>query len=507
MSRCRFVPHHPFSRGPLSAAVLSLALTACGGGDDAAPAVPPAATPTSVVSGVAAIGQPIAAGTVTARCTGAASPATATTSSAGAWTMSLSTASLPCALQVTGGTAGGVANTQVLHSYAAAAGVANITPLTDLAVALGASGDPAAWFAALDATHPPALATALTTAGSTVAQALSTAHYDVPGGTAFDPFTAAFSAAPGDAYDGLLDAFATTLAAHNTSYPQLLTQVLSAAPGGIGISLPAFGVTVPGDPPATGSAGPIALTAKSGVQPADIAPLVGSYTGTFGSSTATGQAAVPTSTCGIAVQSDGTVTLTAGDRAISALMSGDVGDQILKIGTIDKAIAFTFATNANVIVELVRGHVVGATATDANDALSCTRVDPHLTTAGNANVQTLFGATASDVDAAMVGSYSNGACTVTLSAGGTIHLVSGEVDVQATLGGEETDVIVVPTGTQTAVLQAEQATRDGRQTQISLTREEAVPSLGLGTRYSADARIVKPRPFQVLANCTSLIKQ
>jgi hypothetical protein len=395
----------------------------------------------------------------------------------------------------------------VLHSYAAAAGVANITPLTDLAVALGAGAEPASWFAALDATHVPAFTIALTTALGTVAQALSTAHYEVPGGTAFDPFTAAFSAAPGDAYDGLLDAFATTLADSGQSYPQLLTQVLSAAPGGIGISLPMFGVTVPGDPPTTGaSTDPIVLAAKSGVQPADIAALVGSYAGTFGSITATGQAAVPTSTCGIAVQTDGTFTLTTGDRTLSTLVSGDVGDYVLKVGTIDKVGAFTFATNSNIIVELVRGHVVGVTATDANGALGCTRVDPHLTTAGSANVQQLYGATASDVDTAMVGSYSNGACTVTLSAGGTIHLVSGDVDVQATLGGEENDVVTVFAGA-AAVLQADQATSDGRHTQITFTREEAVPSLGLGTRYSADARIDRPRPVQLLANCTGLIPQ
>ena len=487
------------------------ALTACGGGDPAPAAAAPApVAPARVtLSGTAAVGAPLVGATVSARCTSGAAVTPATTDATGQWTLALtSAAALPCALQVSGGQAGGVAFMQVLHSYATAAGVVNLTPLTDLSVALAAAQLPALWFAALDATHAPALGAALDSARPHVLQALVAAGYTLPPGTGFDPLTSAFSATGTDPYDALLDAFAHGLAASATSYPQLLNDVLAQASGGRGISVPGVGIDVPADPPAGGSqTGPIALTAKGSAVAADIAPLVGTYAGTLGKSTLVGQAPTFTGSCSIQVAASGQLSVTVGDRTLGAPMNGDVGDLILTVNTIAKAIAFDFASTTNVTVEVVRGYVALATVTDPSGALQCTLPNPHATSAGSTSVQTLNGATAADVDAALVGVYGNGTCTVTLGSNGSLRIVSAAVDVQGMLAGDEQDVVTVfPTIVAQALSIAELGA-DGRTTTLSFGYTAANPSLGLGPQITADARITEPRPFQTVANCVGLVRQ
>ena len=488
-----------FARRPVAFACMAVAcaftLGACSDDDPA---------PSSVtLTGVAAVGAPLVGATVTARCAAPTSTAPTTTNGAGEWTLMLAPAALPCALQASGGTASGVANTQALHSYAAAAGVANITPLTDLLVALAAGSPPAMWFAGLDATHPPALDSALSTAGPRLRQALTDAGYTPPSAT-FDPRTSAFAAKATDPYDKLLETFASGLAASRKSYPQLLTDTLAAASGGRPFSLPAFGASAPGTTPVNTSGDPIVLTPKSNVQPADIAALAGVVAGTFGSTTATGQPAVPTSSCSIDAKANGRLTVSAGGKTIGASMSGDVGDQILAINTILKVIAFDFGSG-QVTVELVRGRVVGATATDASGAVSCTVANPHVTSAGTTTVQTINGATASDFDASLVGTYGNGTCTASVSSQGVIRVVSGSIDMQGTLGGDEQDVIVAGGSgpTRSEGLQAEDVTSDGRHIQVFFSRTAA----NLPAGYSAEVTIDQPRPVQRLLNCQNLVKQ
>ena len=235
------------SLSPLLVGV-ALALTACGGGGGSG--TPVASTPTAVpvtLTGTAAVGVPLAGSTVSARCTTGAAVTPATTSATGQWTLNLgSVAMLPCAVEITGGTVSGAANTQVLHSYAQAAGVVNVTPLTDMVVAMAANAQPTSWFGALDATHPPVIGTRLAAAQTTVIQALGTAHYSVPATAGFDLFSTTFNAALGDNYDGLLEAFAKGLAASGKTYPELLASVLA---GGSSINLPAA-VVAPVVPPA-----------------------------------------------------------------------------------------------------------------------------------------------------------------------------------------------------------------------------------------------------------------
>lgn len=502
-------------RKPLSPLFLGLALglTACGGGGSTPVAAIPAPTPVSL-NGVAAVGDPLVGSTVSARCTTGAAVAPTTTSATGQWTLTLGSAAvLPCAVQVTGGTAGGVANSQVLHSYAAAAGAVNVTPLTDLTVALAAAVPPATWFGALDASHPPAIASTLAAARTQVLQAVSTAGYTLPSATNFDPLTTAFVPAVGDPYDALLDAFARSVAASGISYTQLLTNVLSAAAGGRGISIPTFGLEVPGTggtggSGGTGGNGSIVLAAKSAIQAADLASLVGTYTGTFGSSTPTGKAATLADTCGIQVKADGNMSVTVAGKTFGALANGDVGDLILTINTnIAKAIAYDFSTNTNITVEVVRGYVVQATATDNTGALSCTAANPHTTTAGTATTAMVNGATAADINANLVGEYASATCRVSVGANGSIHVVSGTTDVTGKLAGDEQDFVSVFPTIGAEVLSARETSADGRAVDISFSRQAANPSLGLPVTYSADAIQDQPRPRVTLANCQNLVKQ
>ena len=93
----------------------------------------------------------------------------------------------------------------------------NVTPLTDMVVAMAAAARPTSWFGALDATHPPAIGTRLAAAQTTAIQALGTAHYTVPASAGFDLFSTTFDAALGNTYDGLLEAFANGVNAYIAS--------------------------------------------------------------------------------------------------------------------------------------------------------------------------------------------------------------------------------------------------------------------------------------------------
>lgn len=188
----------------LALAAAAAALVACGGDDD------------TTLGGVAAVGDPIAGGTVQVACAGG-SPLSTTTSATGQWQVAISGQTLPCAVQVQGGTVGGAPYTATLHSIATAFGNLNITPLTDLVVARSVGGNPQAWFQA------PAFAgidqAALQAAVDQVVAALGL-------GTALgdrDPLTASFTAASGDPIDDLLQALAAALQTLGAEYAALLT--------------------------------------------------------------------------------------------------------------------------------------------------------------------------------------------------------------------------------------------------------------------------------------------
>lgn len=165
----------------------ALMLSACGGSGGGGGG---AATS---VSGVAATGAAIVGGTVTAICADTNTyPAAAATAGSGSYTISgIPAAAFPCALEISYGTPA-----QTLHSYATGNGTVNITPLTDLTLALATSTDPAAWFAAFDGTPVD-----LTLPTASLLGALSTHGFTLPAG---NPFTTRFTA-NGAGWDRLLD--------------------------------------------------------------------------------------------------------------------------------------------------------------------------------------------------------------------------------------------------------------------------------------------------------------
>ena len=157
------------------------------------PTTPEAPVTTQTVSGTAAIGAAITDGTVTAVCSdGSSFTESVTTDANGNWSGEVADGAMPCALQVTGG------NPPVtLHSYVAAPGTVNITPLTDLIMASATGENPADWFANFDGT-----AVDTSTASTDLLSSFASKGFNIP--ATGNPMTTPF-AADGSGWDGLLD--------------------------------------------------------------------------------------------------------------------------------------------------------------------------------------------------------------------------------------------------------------------------------------------------------------
>lgn len=295
------------------------ALAGCGGGagGSGAPAAP-------TLSGVAAVGFPIVNGSISARCaTGA--PLTATTNSTGGWQVTLAaTHTLPCAVQVSGGTINNAANTTPYHSIATTTGNVNVTPLTDLMVAnLTGNATPSAWFTGLSTT--PAPLTTITQANvdaslTKLRAALSTL---APLGTT-NPITTAFIPAPGNISDDMLSALKAAMTSMGTAYTY--TSMLGSA------SVPAF--TVPSGfstALATAYAGTTSGSTSTGsTTTASIANFAGSYNLTTGggtTATITFDSAGNVSSCKLStvVACSGKLTLNATTGVATIQVSGNDG--------------------------------------------------------------------------------------------------------------------------------------------------------------------------------------
>ena len=206
--------HHWLLAGALGSLII---LTGCGGGSSSS---------TATLSGVAAVGAPIVGGAIDLKCSTALSLEPITTSSTGAWSATLPSAALPCALRVSDGTVNGAPNTQSLHSLASIAGTVNLTPLTDLILANATGSVPATWFGALTTAQITAAQNGLANAQTRVLSALTTAGYTVPAN--LQPLTASFSASKLDAYDNLLDALGVGLSSSKSDLTLLATQWATA---------------------------------------------------------------------------------------------------------------------------------------------------------------------------------------------------------------------------------------------------------------------------------------
>jgi hypothetical protein len=125
----------------------------------------------------------------------------------------------PCAVQITGGTINGVANTTAYHSVAMSAGNVNATPLTDLLIAnLAGTATPSVWFANLTTAQLAAITqTKVNTALTNLQGALGST---LP--TSINPITTAFTPAAGVQMDDVLSALAIALTNNGTSHANLL---------------------------------------------------------------------------------------------------------------------------------------------------------------------------------------------------------------------------------------------------------------------------------------------
>jgi hypothetical protein len=226
-------PHHTTKLAQrvrhLAFAIPLVILTACGGGGGDSPS---AAT---TLSGTAAVGAPIVGATVNVTCAaGAALSNIPVTSATGAWSVTLSGQTLPCAVQVSGGTVNGVANTTAYQSIATSLGTVNVTPLSSLLVAnLAGATTPNTWFANLT---PAQLAAITSTQVSTSLTNLRTA-LNLTALNTIDPITLPFNPASGVVMDDILTALGSAMASNPAlSYANLL--VSAGASAGAAITPP-----------------------------------------------------------------------------------------------------------------------------------------------------------------------------------------------------------------------------------------------------------------------------
>jgi len=186
-----------------------------GGGGSSAPA-------SGTLSGVAAVGSPIASGSINVVCS-AGNALTTTTSNTGAWEVTLSGQTLPCAVQVSGGTINGATNTTPYHSVATTVGTVNVTPLTDLMVAnLAGAATPGAWFSGLN-TSPATLNAITQTNVDAALSRLRSALSGLAPLNTFDPIGTVFTAVGGNIGDDMLEALRTAMTDAALSYSALLS--------------------------------------------------------------------------------------------------------------------------------------------------------------------------------------------------------------------------------------------------------------------------------------------
>lgn len=202
-------------------------LSACGGGGSGTSTPPLPTTGTVTLTGVAARGAALAGASISAKC--ATGTGTATAGADGAYTLTLTDAALPCVLSASG-------DGLVLHSVAtgsgAGAATANITPLTELLVAQLSGVAPASFAASAS---PAALAAidsaAVATAQTAVVATLTRAGVDTTalGNLVTGTLVAASAGSAGNGYDQVLDALASALTSAGSTLAELTTTVATTA--------------------------------------------------------------------------------------------------------------------------------------------------------------------------------------------------------------------------------------------------------------------------------------
>jgi hypothetical protein len=207
------------------ALVLTGLITGCGGGGND---VAPAAVAPLTLGGTAAVGEPIVGGTVTVTCAAGAALPTVTSSATGAWQVTLTGQTLPCAAQISGGTIRGVANTATYHSAAVAAGTLNITPITELVVAnMAGVANTSSWFGGLRTAGATAFS-AINSGNVNTALARVRSALALNALNNIDPLTVTFSPVSGNAMDDVLTALQRAMTSTNSTLDTLRTAAAGA---------------------------------------------------------------------------------------------------------------------------------------------------------------------------------------------------------------------------------------------------------------------------------------
>ena len=293
-------------------AISTVGLTACHNDHDNVPTT----TNTNgmvTLSGTAATGAALKNASVTASCknnSGFSTPVS--TNDKGQWTGQVLATNLPCALQ---------AKTAdlALHSYATAAGNVNITPLTDLSIAMISRKNPADWFRQ----YQVLLESQLKAAADEIAKQLASKNYVLP--EEFNLFNSTF--AIGDAFDKMLDALMAAITSSSLkNYNALLNQVVAT---GSTASIPAAIPTPPNNTRSCASQKLPVTTLSS------ITDYSGVYknkdTTVFNLDTATaqiiasGNTAMVTEVCGPNVQNNGTNHVLVTDKGYVTLFKDNNG--------------------------------------------------------------------------------------------------------------------------------------------------------------------------------------
>jgi hypothetical protein len=223
----------------------------CGGSSSSGtptPTPPPAVS----LSGVAAVGAPIAGATVTVidASTSTTNPASVTTNANGAYTIDITGLQAPLTIQVIGSVAGVPQNlVSVLVSVAAGANTANVTPLTNAIAALIAPGG-----------NPSALLTPATLASAATPTSVNNAVTLIAGTLGTDPGIAALI---GSNFNPITTAFAANGTGIDAALEQLLVEVSAQ---GVSISNLAAPVSDQGAP------APVLLTASQVTNPPTLPP-------------------------------------------------------------------------------------------------------------------------------------------------------------------------------------------------------------------------------------------
>lgn len=204
-----------------AAAAAAVMLAACGGGDDspAGPTTPPAAT-TVQITGLAATGAAIANATVTATNV-RGEKASATTNAGGQFTLNIADGA-PFMLAITD------AAGKAWYSYAQAAGVANINPLTTLALLQANGNKPLADLASGWASRQLTATQVLDAAKVVNANLSSVMQGKGIDPAAANPFTVSFTP-NGTGFDAVLDAMRVNISCSATSCTQTINSPAGAA--------------------------------------------------------------------------------------------------------------------------------------------------------------------------------------------------------------------------------------------------------------------------------------